>query len=454
MNFNTINPTTGKIIQGYEEQTYAEIAPLIEASHNEFRHWNNTPLVDRCKLLGQVGQLLLAQKTECANLITQEMGKPIQFAVSEIEKCAWLCEHFSTHSEKYLASQPIKTDYNKSYVAYQALGAIFAIMPWNFPFWQIFRFAGPAITAGNTVLCKPAPITTGCGRAIEKIFLEAGYPKHVLQIIVADNDTSAKIIANPHIAGVTITGSVRAGKSVGGTAAEHLKKVVLELGGNDPYVILDDADLDIAVDACLQSRLNNSGQVCIAAKRLIVTDKIKTPFLEKLLQKIPEYKMGDPTDPSVKLGPLAREDLRETVQQQVTESVSKGAKLIMGGQIPEGPGFFYPITLLDQVNSGMPAFDDEIFGPVLSIIRAKDNDDALSIANNSVFGLSAAVFTKDLQKGEAFAKNISAGTVYVNGLVSSDPRLPFGGIKSSGFGRELSAEGIREFTNVKTIVIK
>lgn len=454
MKFNTVNPATGEVMQSYEEQTFAEIAPLIEASHNKFKQWHQTPLADRCKLLGQVGQLLLAQKNECANLITKEMGKPVRFAISEIEKCAWLCEHFATHSEKYLAPHAVKTDFSKSYVSYQALGAIFAIMPWNFPFWQIFRFVGAAVTAGNTILVKPAPITTGCGYAIEKIFLEAGFPKHVLQVILADNETSAKIIAHPHIAGVTITGSVQAGKSVGGVAAEHLKKVVLELGGNDPYLILEDADLDFAADTCLQSRLHNSGQVCISAKRLIVTEKVKAPFLEKILQKISEYKLGDPTDPSVKMGPLAREDLRVTVHEQVNESINKGAKLMVGGVIPQGPGFYYPATVLDQVSAGMPAHDDEIFGPVISIIRAKDDDDALAIANNSIFGLSAAVFTKDPKKGEHFAKNIAAGTVYVNALVSTDPRLPFGGIKASGFGRELSAEGIREFTNVKTICVK
>lgn len=454
MSIQTINPATGKIINDYEEMPLEGLLKIIDATHQAHLNWRHTDFSERSTKLNHAAEILLKNKQDYAALITQEMGKPIKAAQSEIEKCALLCRHFADHAKEYLKPVPIKTEMSKSYVTYQPLGTVFAIMPWNFPFWQVFRFAGPALMAGNACLLKHAPTTTGCGLAIENIFTQAGFPENLFNTIIIDIELAEKVIAHPKIASVTLTGSVRAGKKVGAEAVNHLKKVVLELGGSDPYLILEDADLDLAAEQCVKSRLNNSGQTCIAAKRLIIVNAIREKFQQMVIEKAKTYVLGNPMDESVQLGPLARADLRETVQQQVEECLAKGAELVMGGHILPGEGYFYPVTVLKNILPGMPAYEAEIFGPVITFIDAKDEQDAIRIANEISYGLGAAVFTKNLQRGENIALQLEAGTCCVNTLVASDPRLPFGGIKSSGFGRELAAEGIHEFTNIKTICVK
>jgi succinate-semialdehyde dehydrogenase/glutarate-semialdehyde dehydrogenase len=454
MSIQTINPATGEVLKIYQEMSSAEVDKAIAATHQAFLAWRATSFAERAERMRNAAKILLDNKQEYASLITLEMGKPIKAAVAEIEKCALLCHHYAEQAQKYLQPQMIKTEMTKSYITYQPLGVIFAIMPWNFPFWQAFRFAAPGVMAGNACVLKHAPNTTGCGLMIEQVFKQAGFPENLFRTIVIDASDADKVIAHPNIAGVTLTGSVRAGKSVGVEAASHLKKVVLELGGSDPYIILEDADLDLAAEQCVRSRLGNAGQVCVAAKRLIAVDAIRDAFVKKVLEKMQEYKVGDPLDESVSMGPLARADLRDGVHKQVQASVAQGAELVQGGAPIAGPGFYYPPTVLKNVKPGMPAYDDEIFGPVIAFIAAKDEAEAIKIANDNIYGLGAAVFTKDLVRGEKIAQQLEVGTCCVNTLVASDPRLPFGGIKMSGFGRELAAEGIREFTNIKTICVK
>lgn len=454
MTIQTINPATGKLIKSYEEMSPTIIDNTIKASRQAFLQWRDSTFAERAAAMLNAEKILLENKQEYGALITQEMGKPIKAAISEIEKCAWLCRYYAEHAEGYLAAHYVKTEMSKSYVLYQPLGVIFAIMPWNFPFWQVFRFAAPNLMAGNACLLKHAPTTTGCGLAVEKLLRQAGFPENLFQVMILATEQAEKVIADPFVAGVTLTGSVRAGTSVGAKAAGHLKKVVLELGGSDPYLVLADADLDLAAEECVRSRLNNSGQVCIAAKRMIVVDAVREAFTQKVLAKVKSYKMGDPMDESVALGPLARADLRDGVHSQVQECIARGAELVMGGEPVAGAGYYYPVTVLKNVKPGMPAYDGEVFGPVLAFLDAKDETEAIAIANNNVYGLGAVVFTQDLARGEKVAQQLEAGTCCVNVRVSSDPRLPFGGIKSSGFGRELAGEGIREFTNIKTICVK
>ncbi len=451
----TINPTTANVIQTYSLSSEKEAVQMIERAHHSFLAWSTVPMSERAKYFMNVADILLANKEKYAELITTEMGKPFKSAIAEIEKCAWVCRHFAEHAAHYLTPRTIKTEMKKSYVAYAPLGIIFAIMPWNFPFWQVFRFAAPSLMAGNGAILKHAPITTGCGLEIEKIFKEAGFPDYLFQTMVIDNDVAASVICHPKIAAITLTGSDQAGKKVASIAGSALKKVVLELGGNDPYLILEDADLELAAEAVMASRMSNAGQSCIAAKRLLAVNIIREPFQQTILEKIKKYNMGNPMDPHVTLGPLAREDLRTHLHQQISASVEQGAKVLMGGFIPDGIGFYYPPTVLINVKKGMPAYHEELFGPVITFIDVDDEKQAIEIANESHFGLSAAIFTKNIERGEEIAHHhIHAGTVFVNDFVRSDPRLPFGGIKNSGIGRELGEEGIHEFVNIKTIGIK
>lgn len=386
--------------------------------------------------------------------MAMEMGKPISAGQAEIEKCAWACEHYVEQTEAYLQPKIIQTEMKKTMVCYEPMGLIFAIMPWNFPFWQVFRFAAAMLMAGNGVILKHAPITTGSGFAIVNLLLEAGFPEHLFQQLVLDNELAAKVIANEKIIGVTLTGSERAGRVVAAEAGRHLKKVVLELGGNDPYLVLEDANLDLAAQMIVKSRLNNCGQVCIAAKRIIAVEAIADRLVDKIKTEMKSYRMGDPLAEKTNLGPMARADLRQTLHEQVLKSVSLGARLVVGGEIPQGTGFYYPPTLLLDVYKGMPAFDEELFGPVIAIIRVEDEVQAIELANQSQYGLGAAVFTQDLVRGERIARHeLEVGVCFVNANVTSDPRVPFGGIKHSGYGRELSREGILEFLNTKTVAI-
>lgn len=454
MTIETINPATGKLLHTYSPYNEFEINIKIEQGHHAFLTWKRTTAKERRGLMANLAQLLRERKHELALLMTKEMGKPILASELEIEKCSWVCMHFAEHAENYLSPKIIQAALKKSKICYQPLGLIFGIMPWNFPFWQVFRFAVPAMMAGNGIILKHAPITTGTGNAIEELFVSAGFSNHLFQHFIVDNHGASQVIAHEKIAGVSFTGSEKVGRSIASQAGQSLKKTVLELGGSDPYIVLEDANLDLAAQCIVASRLNNTGQVCIAAKRVIAIQSIETELTQKIIEQMALYKMGDPLDPETQIGPLARGDLRELLHYQVEKSIKQGAKLLCGGIIPEGLGFYYPPTLLSHIKPGMIAFDDELFGPVIAISTAKDEKDAIQLANESKYGLGGAVFTSDLQRGESIATSeIEVGTCYVNAAVVSDPRLPFGGIKHSGYGRELSSQGLLEFVNVKTVAI-
>jgi succinate-semialdehyde dehydrogenase/glutarate-semialdehyde dehydrogenase len=455
MFIQTISPTTEAVLNKYMIMNDDEISALIDAAHLTYRVWRTTGFSQRKQTMLKMAGLLKQKKDDFALLMANEMGKPISSGRAEIDKCAWLCEHYAEQAESYLKSRSIKTEMKKTMVCYQPLGVIFAIMPWNFPFWQVFRFAVPTLMAGNAAILKHAPVSTGTGNRIAELFLEAGFPEHLFQHFILDNELAAKVIAHHNIAAVTLTGSERAGSIVAAHAGSYLKKAVLELGGNDPYLVLHDADLDLAANCIVTSRLNNCGQVCIAAKRIIAVESVREELITKINALMANYKMGNPLDINTNLGPMARDDLRRTLHEQVLKSIKLGAKLIVGGEIPNCKGFYYPPTLLVNVHKGMPAFDEELFGPVIAIISADDEAQAIQLANLSPYGLGAAVFTRDLVRGEYIAQyEIEAGACFVNAFVASDPRVPFGGIKRSGFGRELSREGILEFVNTKTVAIK
>ena len=402
-----------------------------------------------------LAELLKQKKDLLGLLMTKEMGKPIKQSIAEAEKCAWVCEYYADNAEKFLSQKEIPTGSTKSFISFQPIGIVLAIMPWNFPFWQVFRFASPALMAGNVGILKHASNVQGCAIEIEKLFLEAGFPKFAFSNLVIGSKKVSNVIKNSKISAVTLTGSTPAGKSVASLAGSLLKKTVLELGGNDPYVILEDADLDNAVKSCIAGRMLNAGQSCIAAKRFIVVQSSLKEFIDKVHNEIKKMKMGDPINPDINIGPMVNNIARDELHQQVLISIEKGAKLLFGGKIPQLDGAFYPPTLLVDVEPGMPAFDDELFGPVAVVISAKDQSHAIELANKTNFGLGAAIFTRDLDKGENIAtKELEAGSCFVNDFVKSDPRLPFGGIKESGYGRELSEFGIQEFVNIKSVVVQ
>lgn len=455
MSIQTINPANGDVVATYEELSRDQAFAVIDACQQAFLIHRKTSMAERADKMRKMAAVLRDNKRQYATLMANEMGKPITAGEAEIEKCAWVCEHYAEHAKEYLAPRNIKTEMHKSFVTYQPRGIVFAIMPWNFPFWQVFRFVAPSLMAGNAALLKHAPISTGTGLAIEDIVRKAGFHENLFRALVIDNDVAADVIKHPDVTAVTLTGSERAGQIVGAEAAGALKKVVLELGGSDPYVILEDADLEKAAEACVVSRMSNTGQVCIAAKRIIAVDKIREPLKKIIMEKLERYQMGDPLDENTNFGPMAREDLRAEVHKQVEASIASGAKCELGGEIPQRPGNYYPPTVLTQVKRGTPAYQQEIFGPVVVFIDAKDEQEAIEIANDTPYGLGAAVFTEDLVKGERIAtEQLHAGACFVNAFVGSDPRLPFGGIKNSGYGRELSAEGIREFVNTKTVAVQ
>jgi succinate-semialdehyde dehydrogenase/glutarate-semialdehyde dehydrogenase len=449
-----INPANNKFVKEYKEHSNKEIQMKLELSENAFQEWKKTSFSYRSELMKKAAVILRERSQEFAELMTTEMGKLIGSGKAEAEKCAWVCEYYAENAEKFLQDEIIETSAVKSFISYQPLGTILAVMPWNFPFWQVFRFAAPNLMAGNVGILKHASNVPGCALAIENIFIEAGFPKGVFQALLVGSDRVKKIIKHPAIKAVTLTGSTPAGKAVAEQAGAVLKKCVLELGGSDPYVILEDADIDAAVDVCVTSKLINSGQSCIAAKRFIAVDAIREEFTEKFLNRMQNQILGDPTDPATTIGPMARTDLRDELHQQVLQTIEQGASCLLGGYIPKMIGVYYPATVLTDVKQGMVAFSEELFGPVATIIPATNDDEAIRIANDSSFGLGAAVFTSDLKKGEKIAaREMQAGCCFVNDFVKSDPRLPFGGIKESGFGRELSRAGILEFVNIKTVVV-
>jgi succinate-semialdehyde dehydrogenase / glutarate-semialdehyde dehydrogenase len=454
MKIRSINPATGATLKTYEEMTPEDAAEAVSQAHETWTTWRKTSFEERGQLMRRASAVLRERKSELAKLMALEMGKPMKQGVAEAEKCAWVCDYYAENAESHLAADVIKTEGSKSYVAFEPLGVVLAVMPWNFPFWQVFRFAAPALMAGNTGVLKHSSNVPGSALEIEQIFLGAGFPTGAFRTLLVGSKQVQGVIEHPLVRAVTLTGSTPAGQSVAAQAGAVLKKTVLELGGSDPYLVLVDADLDLAVQTCVNSRLINSGQSCINAKRFIVDESILPLFTERYIALMKSKKVGDPLLDETEVGPMARHDLRNELHQQVLISMERGAKLLLGGTIPPGPGAYYPPTVLADVKPGMPAYDDELFGPVAAIIRARNEEDAVRIANDSVFGLGAAVFTRDATRGERVARQLEAGSTFVNALVASDPRLPFGGIKQSGYGRELGSYGIREFVNIKTVYIK
>lgn len=454
MQFQSINPATGETLEMYSFHNESDVTRILARAESAAVEWRKTSLKARLEHVELIASTLRRDCDNFAALMATEMGKPVSQGVSEILKCAWVCDYYRQIAKDTLNPKPVATDSQRSYVSLQPLGTILAVMPWNFPFWQVFRFAIPNLIAGNTVLLKHALNVPGCALAIEKVFQQAGFPTGCFQnVFVADNAVE-RIIANPIVKGVTLTGSTRAGSAVASIAGREIKKTVLELGGSDPYIILADADVERAAETCVASRLINSGQSCIAAKRFIVHIDVLDQFREIVVRLMRSKKIGDPFDQETDVGPMARVDLRDSLHEQVTSSVDQGASLLLGGAIPTGPGSFYPLTVLSNVRPGMPAFEEELFGPVVSIIAASSEEDAIRLANRSIYGLGAAVFTRDEARGLEIAEHhIEAGSCFVNAFVKSDPRLPFGGIKQSGYGRELGDPGITEFMNIKTVYL-
>ena len=448
------NPATGEVVRKYEEHDEAAVGAAIAAAEETQRSWRATAFGARAQRMSAAATILRDRAEAYAELMAEEMGKPVGEGRSEAEKCAWVCDYYAEHAAAFLTPEDVETDAAHSFVAYEPLGVVLAVMPWNFPFWQVFRFAAPALMAGNAGLLKHASNVPGCALTIEEVLREAGFPAGLFSTLLVGSDGVAAVVGDPRVRAVTLTGSTPAGREVAATAGRQIKKSVLELGGSDAYVILEDADLDKAASVCAQSRLINGGQSCIAAKRFVVVDSRREAFVAALAREMESAVMGDPLDPATTLGPQARHELRDELHDQVTASVAAGAELVLGGKIPDGPGAFYPPTVLTEVGPGMPAYDEELFGPVAAVISARDEDDAIRIANDSAFGLGAAVFTRDEARGREIAHHrLEAGACFVNTFVRSDPRLPFGGIKESGYGRELSSHGIREFVNVKTVYV-
>ncbi len=451
---DTINPATGEAIQRYPVMGAGEAAEVAGATGAAASLWGRAPIADRAELVGRLAVVLRDRSEDYARLMTLEMGKPIGQACAEVEKCAWVCEYYAENAPRFLAETPVDTDMAESFVTFSPLGVVLAVMPWNFPFWQALRFAAPAVAAGNGVLLKHAPNTTGCGLALEALFDHAGFPADLVRSVIVSNEDVHGLIAHRAVRAVTFTGSPAGGRAVAATAGGQLKKTVLELGGSDPYLVLADADIQAAASACVASRLTNSGQSCVAAKRFIVDRTVADGFLERVVDGMTLAVVGDPMAEETTVGPLAREDLRATLDDQVQRSVAHGASCILGGQSDPGPGWFYQPTVLTHITPGMPAYDEELFGPVAVVIVAEDATDAVRIANDSAYGLGAAVFSNDTARARRIATDaLEAGVCAVNTIVRSDPRLPFGGVKDSGYGRELSEFGIREFVNVKAVTV-
>ncbi len=453
--FTSVNPSTGATLATYPAMTTPELRTALGAADKAFRAWQRVPLAERAALVRRAGALLRERAEQHARLMSEEMGKPIRGARAEVEKSAWACDHYAEHAAALLADEPVETDAGRSFVTYRPLGPLLAIMPWNFPYWQVFRVAAPGLMAGNVILLKHAANVPGCALAIEAVFRDAGFPEGTFRTLLIDHAQLRTAIRHKAVRAITLTGSTAAGRLVAKQAGERLKKTVLELGGSDPYLILADADLDLAVEACATSRLINSGQSCIAAKRFVVVDAVRQEFERRLVERMGRAKVGNQLADDTDVGPLARVDLRDTLHRQVEVSVAEGARVLLGGAVPAGPGAFYPPTVLTDVAKGMPAYDEELFGPVAAIIPVRNTKAAIKAANDSVYGLGAAVFTRDIGEGTRIAtEELEAGSAFVNAFVKSDPRLPFGGIKESGYGRELGLQGIREFVNVKTVWVK
>jgi succinate-semialdehyde dehydrogenase/glutarate-semialdehyde dehydrogenase len=457
MTVTTVDPSSGTPLASYEETAVEDTDVVLDRACQAAAAWRTTSPRERAAALRRLAAALRDRRDDLAVLATREMGKPLPESMAEVEKCAWACEWFADHSPAMLESQHVETGAVRTRILYVPLGVVFAIMPWNFPYWQVVRALAPAIMAGNVLVLKHAPSTTGCALLLAEVAADAGLPDGVLSVVVASAERtpelSERIISDDRVAAVTLTGSTGAGRAVAAIAGRALKKTVLELGGSDPFIVLADADLEAAATYAVRSRFQNTGQSCIAAKRIIVEDSIADSFTERLLKQVAQLRIGDPLDPDTNIGPLARADLRDGVDRQVRDSVDRGARILTGGRPAQRPGFFYEPTVLDQVTADMPVLTEEVFGPAVPIVRAPDVDGAVRLANDSRFGLGSNVWTSDLDRGEEIATMLDAGHTAVNGLTASDPRLPFGGVKDSGYGRELSSYGLYEFVNVHTVVV-
>lgn len=453
MTIQSINPATEEVIAEYPEHSREQVEQALAAAAAAQRTWATRPFADRSALMRRAAAYLREHKSRFGRLITLEMGKPIEQSEAEVEKCAWGCDYYAEHAEQFLADTVVATNARRSFVAYQPLGVVLAVMPWNFPLWQVFRFAAPALMAGNGGVLKHASNVPQCALAIEEVFREAGFPEGLFRTLLIPGSAVAEVIADPRIAAVTLTGSDVTGAAVAATAGRHLKKCVLELGGSDPYIVLDDADVAAAAKVGAMARNQNSGQSCIAAKRFIVTEGVAAQFEEAFAAEVSRLTLGDPLERGIQVGPMARGDLRAGLHQQVQASLAAGARVAAGGGPLDGRGFYYRPTVITNVRDGMPVWDQETFGPAAAVIRVPNDQAAVAVANDSVFGLGASLWTQDLERGERLARQIEAGSVFVNGMVASDPRLPFGGIRRSGYGRELSDFGIREFVNIKSVWI-
>lgn len=454
MSLETVNPVTGKRERQFAEWSQDAIEAALRAAQQAASGWRARGFAARATVLRQAAAVLREHVARYAGLITLEMGKPIREARAEIEKCAWVCEFYAERGAEFLKDEVIQTDGTRSFVAYEPLGPVLAIMPWNFPFWQVFRFAAPALMGGNVGLLKLASNVPQCSLAIADVWRAAGAPEGVFQSLLVSAATTEQLIGDPRIKAVTLTGSEAAGRRIAHAAGQHLKKTVLELGGSDAFIVLPDADLDLAATTGVASRFLNGGQSCIAAKRFIVVESVAAAFLDRFVRAAAALKVGDPQAEDTQMGPLARADLRDALQAQVDDARTRGARVLLGGQRPSGPGCFYPPTVIDGVRPGMRAYSEELFGPVATVLHAASEEQALEIANDNPYGLGGSIWSRDEGRAEALARRLESGSAFINGLVKSDPRLPFGGIKASGYGRELSAHGIREFVNAKTVWIR
>ncbi len=449
----SINPATEELLKSFEQHSAEQIEGALDLSARTFREWRHTGFAARGRLIRKAAAFLRSDKTRLSAIITAEMGKPIMEAEAEIEKCALNCDYYAENAERLLANDPRASSASESYVQYRPLGTILAIMPWNFPFWQVFRFAAPALMAGNTAILKHASNVPQCALAIEEIFSAAGFTKGSFRTLLVPGSEAGPLIEDRRIAAVTLTGSEAAGSETAALSGRALKKTVLELGGADPFLVLSDADLEAAVKTAVRARYQNTGQSCIAAKRFIIVETVYEEFRERFVEAVRALKVGDPMDRATQIGPMAREDLLDVLERQVRDSVRQGARLLAGGSRRAGRGYFFEPTVVSDVRPGMPAGCEEVFGPVAALMKATDENEAVKIANDSPYGLGANLWTRNLDLARRIARNIEAGQVFINGMVMSDPRLPFGGVKRSGYGRELSEFGIREFVNIQTIWI-
>lgn len=453
MSMQSINPATGDVIETFELFSPAQIDEALSAAHRAFRSWRETSFAERSALFLRLAAYLRAHKTALGRIASLEMGKPISESEAEVEKCAWNCEYYAQHAGRFLADEKIATNATESYVSYQPLGVVLALMPWNYPFWQVLRFAAPALMAGNTAVLKHASNVSRCALEIERIFHECRFPEGVFHTVLVPGFETGKLIADPRIAAVTLTGSEQAGVAVASTSGQYLKKHVLELGGSDAFIVLADADLGTAVQTAVRARFQNTGQSCIAAKRFIIVESVAQEFERAFVEEAAKLGVGDPFQYETQVGPMARADLRDELDRQVQTTVQMGGRILLGGKPVTGKGFFYEPTIVTNVTPEMPMFREETFGPAAAVIHARDTEHAIELANNSQFGLGGNLWTRNIELGRKLARRLESGALFLNSMTASDPRLPFGGVKHSGYGRELSVFGIREFVNIQTVWI-